>query len=202
MVKKEKIREIRKVLDTHKMLTFNKFKNIVVKEKGLMAIGTFSDGLKEAVESRIITREEGYEGKRKVVRYSLPEIARKEDEYYDYLSNSITSFQTWFDPLERLFSELNNVEKGQILFSFLTWYYEMQSKIAMGHLLFHSSKFSDLSHFLVPFLQDLEKLSLSGDEKQQSIIWNELFMGWNDFEMGNTDAIDKLLGIAEAREAR
>jgi len=55
---------------------------------------------------------------------------------------------------------------------------------------------------MVSYLQDLDKLSLSGDEKQQSVIWNELFMGWSDVQVDNIDIIDDLLEIAIAREAR
>jgi len=202
MVKKEKIREIRKELEKHKKLSYNKFKEVVVEKKGLMAAQTFSDGLKEAVESGIIRREEGQEGKRKKVWYSIPEIAIKEDRYYDLLSSDITSFQQSFDELEHLFSELKDVEKGQILFSFLDWYYTLQSQIAMGHSLFRSPKFSDMSKFMASYLQDFDKLSMSGDEKQQSLIWNELFMGWFDVKAENLDIIDDLLDIATARQAR
>ena len=166
-----------------------------------MAAQTFSDGLKEAVDSGIIRREEGQE-KRKMVWYSIPEIAIKEDLYYNLLSGDITSFQQSFEQLEHLFSELKDVEKGQILFSFLDWYYTIQSQISMGHTLFRSPKFADMSKFMVSYLQDLDKLSLSGDEKQQSVIWNELFMGWSDVQVDNIDIIDDLLEIAIAREAR
>ena len=201
MVNKEKIRKIREVLEKHKKLSYNKFKEIVVEKKRLMAAQTFSDGLKEAVDSGIIRREEGQE-KRKMVWYSIPEIAIKEDLYYNLLSGDITSFQQSFEQLEHLFSELKDVEKGQILFSFLDWYYTIQSQISMGHTLFRSPKFADMSKFMVSYLQDLDKLSLSGDEKQQSVIWNELFMGWFDVKAENLDIIDDLLEIAIAREAR
>ena len=43
MEKKERIRQIRKVLDKHHRVTFNKLKEIVVEKKGLMATQTFSD---------------------------------------------------------------------------------------------------------------------------------------------------------------
>ena len=196
MVGKDRIRSIREVLDTHNKLTFNKFKEIVVKEKKLMAIGTFTNALKEAEKSGIIRREKDQIGQK--VWYSLPEIAKNEDEYYDYLSATVTGFQIEFERLESLFSELNDVEKGKILFCFLDLYYEIQSKIALGHFLFHSSKFADISHFMVPYLQDLDKLSISGDEKQQTVIWNETFMGWGDVEDYNMTVIDDLLKIAEA----
>ena len=201
MVNKEKIRKIREVLEKHKKLSYNKFKEIVVEKKGLMAAQTFSDGLKEAVDSGIIRREEGQE-KRKMVWYSIPEIAIKEDLYYNLLSGDITSFQQSFEQLEHLFSELKDVEKGQILFSFLDWYFTIQSQIAMGHTLFRSPKFADMSKFMVSYLQDLDKLSMSGDEKQQSVIWNELFMGWSDVQVDNIEIIDDLLQVAIAREAR
>jgi len=201
MVNKEKIRKIREVLEKHKKLSYNKFKEIVVEKKGLMAAQTFSDGLKEAVDSGIIRREEGQE-KRKMVWYSIPEIAIKEDLYYDLLSSDITSFQQSFEQLEHLFSELKDVEKGQILFSFLDWYFTIQSQIAMGHTMFRSPKFADMSKFMVSYLQDLDKLSMSGDEKQQSVIWNELFMGWSDVQVDNIEIIDDLLQVAIAREAR
>ena len=201
MVNKEKILKIREVLEKQKKLSYNKFKEIVVEKKGLMAGQTFSDGLKEAVDSGIIRREEGQE-KRKMVWYSIPEIAIKEDLYYDLLSSDITSFQQSFEQLEHLFSELKDVEKGQILFSFLDWYFTIQSQIAMGHTMFRSPKFADMSKFMVSYLQDLDKLSMSGDEKQQSVIWNELFMGWSDVQVDNIEIIDDLLQVAIAREAR
>ncbi len=59
-----------------------------------------------------------------------------------------------------------------------------------------------MSKFMVSYLQDLDKLSLSGDEKQQSVIWNELFMGWSAVQVDNIEIIDDLLEIAIAREAR
>ncbi len=201
MVNKEKIRKIREVLEKHKKLSYNKFKEIVVEKKGLMAAQTFSDGLKEAVDSGIIRREEGQE-KRKMVWYSIPEIAIKEDLYYGLLSSDITSFQQSFEQLDHLFSELKDVEKGQILFSFLDWYFTIQSQIAMGHSMFRSPKFVDMSKFMDSYLQGLDKLSMSGDEKQQSVIWNELFMGWFDVKAENLDIIDDLLDIATARQAR
>jgi len=187
-------------LEQHKKLSYNKFKKIVVEKKGLMAAQTFSDGLKEAVNSGIIRKEPGQEGKRKVVWYSIPEIAKKEDEYFDFLSNTITGFQQEFERLNSLFSELNDAEKGQILFAFLDWIYAMQAKIAMGHSRFNSPRFADLSKFLVSYMQDLDKLSMSGDEKQQSVVWNELFMGWGDVEDDNIGIIDDLLETAELRQ--
>ena len=51
-------------------------------------------------------------------------------------------------------------------------------------------------------IQDLEKLVLSDDEKQQSIIWNELQMEWNDVERHNGEIIDELLEIAIARKTK
>ena len=200
MVSNEKIRKILKELEPHKKLSFNKFKKIVVEKKRLMAIQTFSDGLKQAVTDGIIRKEPGQEGKRKVVWYSIPEIAQKEDEYIDYLSNTITGFQQEFDRLDDSFSGLKDAEKGQILFAFLDWIYAMQAKIAMGHSRFNSPRFADLSNFLVSFMQDLDKLSMSGDEKQQSVVWNEMFMGWGDVEDYSIKVIDDLLETTELRQ--
>ena len=202
MASKEKIREIRKVLEKHKKLSYNKFKEKVVEKEKRMAAQTFSDGLKEAVASGIIRREEGLDGKRKVVWYSIPEIAIIEDEYYDFLSNTITGFQQEFERVEGLFSELNDVEKGRLLHAFLDWYYAMQAKIALGHSRFNSPKFADMSKFLAQYMQDFDELIFSSDEKQQSAIWDEIFLGWGDVEDYNIKVIDDLLETATVKQAR
>jgi len=170
MVKKERIREIRKVLDTYPKLTYNKFKEIVVKEKNLMAAQTFSDALKEGVGSGIITREEGHYGKRKVVWYSKPENAKQEEIYYQELISDLDSFSQRVEILKEQFPKLNNIEKGQILFSFSDWLQVIGSKIGMGAGYFvGSTKFTELYvRSVVPALQDIIKLSLSGDLKLQS----------------------------------
>ena len=54
MVKKERIHKILKVLDLYPKMKYNDLKKIVVEKKGDMANQTFSDALKEGVESRII----------------------------------------------------------------------------------------------------------------------------------------------------
>jgi len=196
MAKKDRIREIQDVLDSYHKLTYNKLKKIVVKKR-LMAAQTFTDALKEGVESGIITREEGFDiGKRKAVWYSKPENAKKEDDYFQILTSDADSFGGRLEVLEQLFSELDNIEKGQILFSFIDWYYAIQAQIALGHSLFNSTKFADLAKHMFSSIQDLEKLALRGSEKQQSIIWNELQMEWNDVERHNGDIIDELLDVA------
>ena len=202
MASKEKIREIRKILEKHKKLSYNKFKKIVVDKKRKMAAQTFSDGLKEAVSSGIIRREEGLDGKRKVVYYSIPEIAIIEDEYYDFLSSTVTAFQQEFERVDELFSELNDVEKGRLLLAYLNWYYAMQAKIALGHSRFNSPKFADMSKFLAEYMQYFDKLIFSSDEKQQSAIWDEIFMGWGDVEDYNIKAIDDLLETAMVRKSK
>jgi len=136
------------------------------------------------------------------VWFSIPEIAQKEDEYFDFLSGTVTGFQQEFDRLDSLFSELKDVEKGQILFAFIDWIYAMQAKAAMGHSRFNSPRFADLSRFLAQYMEYFDELLMSGDEKQQSVIWNEMFMGWGDVEDYSIKAIDDLLGTAEARQTR
>ena len=201
MVKKEKIREIRKVLDTYPKLTYNKFKEIVVKKRDLMSAQTFSDGLKEGVGSGIITREEGYYGKRKVVWYSKPENAKQEDDYYLELLSDVDSFTQRLEILKEKFPKLNNIEKGQILFSFSDWLQVIGSKIGMGTGYFGSSKFMELyQRSIAPSLLDIIKMSLSGDLKQQSAIMNEYFLGWNDIEQDCSEEIDEILEIARKRK--
>jgi len=201
MEKKERIRQIRKVLDKHHRVTFNKLKEIVVEKKGLMATQTFSDALKEGVESRIIIREEGLDGKRRVVRYYNPENAKQENDYYQELISDLDSFSQRVEILKEQFPKLNNTEKGQILFSFSDWLQVIGSKIGMGIGYFGSSKFMELyQRSIVPSLQDIIKLSLSGDLKQQSAIMNEYFLGWNDIKQDCSEEIDELLDVAIARK--
>jgi len=203
MEKKERIRQIRKVLDKHHRVTFNKLKEIVVEKKRLMATQTFSDALKEGVESRIIIREEGLYGKRRVVWYYNPENAKEENVYFQELISDLDSFSQRVEILKEQFPKLNNTEKGQILFSFSDWLQVIGSKIGMGIGYFGSSKFMELyQRSIVPSLQDIIKLSLSGDLKQQSAIMNEFFLGWNDIEQDNSEEIDKILEIAIARKTK
>ena len=202
MAKKERIRQIREILDKHHRVKYNELKEIVVGKKRLMAAQTFSDALKEGVSSGIIIREEGLDGKRRVVRYYNPEKVKKEDEYFQILISDADSFGGRLEVLEQLFSELDDIEKGQILFSFIDWYYAIQAQIALGHSLFNSPKFADLAKEMFSSIQDLEKLVLSDDEKQQSIIWNELQMEWNDVERHNGEIIGELLEIAIARKTK
>ncbi len=203
MAKKERIRQIRKVLDKHHRVTFNKLKEIVVEKKGLMATQTFSDALKEGVESRIIIREEGLDGKRRVVRYYNPENAKQENDYYQELISDLDSFSQRVEILKEQFPKLNNIEKGQILFSFSDWLQVIGSKIGMGTGYFGSSKFMELyQRSIAPSLLDIIKLSLSGDLKQQSAIMNEYFLGWNDIEQDCSEEIDELLDVAIARKTK
>ena len=204
MEKKERIRQIRKVLDKHHRVTFNKLKEIVVEKKGLMATQTFSDALKEGVESRIIIREEGLDGKRRVVRYYNPENAKEENDYYQELISDLDSFSHKVEILKEEFPKLNNIEKGRILFSFSDWLQVIGSKIGMGAGYFvGSSKFTELyQKSIFSSLQDIIILSISGDLKLQSTIMNEYFLGWNDIEQDNIEEIDKFLKIPIVNETR
>jgi len=92
--------------------------------------------------------------------------------------------------------------KGKFFFSFNDWLQVIFSKIGFGLGVFTSSKFSDLYQNNFPLSLELVKLSISGDLKQQSIIFNEYFLGWNDIEQDNIEEIDELLNIAIPNEAR
>jgi len=73
----------------------------------------------------------------------------------------------------------------------------------MGIGYFSSSKFSELyQRSIAPSLQDIIKLSLSGDLKEQSAIMNEYFLGWNDIEQDCSEEIDELLDVAIARKTK
>ena len=73
----------------------------------------------------------------------------------------------------------------------------------MGLGIFRSSKFSDLyQSFIVSTIQEILKLSLSGDLKQQSAIMNEYFLGWNDIKQDCSEEIDEILEIAIARKTK
>ena len=185
-------------------MKYNDLKKIVVEKKGDMANQTFSDALKEGVESRIITREEGLDGKRRVVWYSKPENAKQENDYYQELISDLDSFSQRVEILKEQFPKLNNIEKGQILFSFSDWLQVIGSKIGMGAGYFvGSSKFTELYvRSIMPSLQDIIKLSLSGDLKLQSAIMNEFFLGWNDIEQDCSEEIDELLDVAIARKTK
>jgi len=204
LIKKKRIHRILEVLDSYPKIKFNDLKKIVVEKKGFMATQTFSDELKKGVESGIITREEGLYGKRKVVWYSTPENAKQEDDYYRELLSDVDSFSHRLEILKEEFPKLNNIEKGQILFSFSDWLQVIGSKIGMGAGYFvGSTKFTELYvRSVVPALQDIIKLSLSEDLKLQSAIMNEFFLGWNDIEQDCSEEIDELLEIAIARKTK
>jgi len=202
MVKKERIRKILEVLEAYPKVSFNNLRKIVVEDKRLMAAQTFADALKEGVDSKVITREEGHYKKRKMVWYSLPEYSKEEDNYYRDLISSLDSFKHRLEILKKEFPKFNDTEKGQILFSFNDWLNVIFSKMGFGLGVFGSSKFSDLTQNNFPLLLELVKLSISGDLKQQSIIFNEFLLGWNDIEQDNSEEIDKLLNIAIPNEAR
>ena len=204
MIKKKRIHRILEVLDSYPKIKFNDLKKIVVEKKGFMATQTFSDELKKGVESGIITREEGLYGKRKVVWYSTPENAKQEDDYYRELLSDVDSFTQRLEILKEKFPKLNNIEKGQILFSFSDWLQVIGSKIGMGAGYFvGSSKFTELyQKSIFSSLQDIIKLPMSGDLKLQSAIMNEFFLGWNDIEQDCSEEIDELLEIAIARKTK
>ena len=182
-------------------MSFNNLRKIVVEDKRLMAAQTFVDALKEGVDSKVITREEGHYKKRKMVWYSLPEYSKEEDNHYLDLIISIDSFKKRLEILKKEFPKLNDIEKGQILFSFNDWLQVIASKIGFWYGVFRSSKFSDLYQSFFPLTLELVKLSISGNLKQQSIIFNEFFLGWNDIEQDNSEEIDKLLNITIPIEA-
>ena len=204
MVKKERIREILKVLQAYPKVSFNNLRKIVVEKKRLMASQTFVDALKEGVDSKVIAREEGHYKKRKMVWYSLPEKAKQEDDYYRELIINVDSFSHKLEILKERFPKLNTIEKGQILFSFSDWLQVIGSRIGMGMGYFvGSSKFTELyQKTIIPFSLEIVKLSLSVDLKQQRAIMNEYFLGWNDIEQDNIEEIDELLNIAIPNEAR
>ena len=202
MVKKERVREILKVLEPYPKVSFNNLKKIVVEDKHLMAAQTFVDALKEGVISKVITREEGHYKKRKMVWYSLPEYSKEEDNYYLNLIRSIDSFKHRLEILKKEYPKFNDIEKGQILFSFNDWLNVIFSKIGFGWGVFASSKFSDLYQNNMPLLQELVVLSISRDPKRQSTIMNEFFLGWSDIEQDCSEEIDELLEIATARKTK
>lgn len=193
MEKNQKIREILKVLEACPKVNFTNLRKIVVEDKRLMAAQTFADKLKEGVESGIITREVDHYKKRKIVWYSKPEYAKKEDDYYRELISDVDSFSQRLEIIKEKFPKLNNIEKGQILFSCNDWLQVICSKIGMGYGIFGSSKFSELYQSVFPSIQEIVKLTLSEDLKQQSEIWNEFFLGWNDIVQDNIEEIDELL---------
>jgi len=72
----------------------------------------------------------------------------------------------------------------------------------MGYGIFGSSKFSELYQSVFPSIQEIVKLTLSEDLKQQSEIWNEFFLGWNDIVQDNIEEIDELLDVTIANQTR
>jgi len=203
VVKKDRIREILEVLDSYPKIPYNKLKKILVEEKKKMAAQTFANALKEGVESRIITREEDHYKKRKIVWYSKPENVKRENDYYQELINDVNSFSHKLEILKEQFSKLNNIEKGQILFSFSDWLQVIGSRIGMGSGYFGSSKITELyGTKILPLSLEIVKLSLSVDLKQQTAIMNEYFLGWNDIEQDCSEEIDELLEIAIARKTK
>ena len=195
MVKDEKVRRILKVLEAYPKVNFTTLRKIVVKDKRRMSPQTFVDALKKGVDSRVIRREEEHYKKRKEVLYSLPEYSEAEDDYYLNLISSLDSFKHRLGILKKEFPKFNDSEKGQILFYFNDWLNVIFSKIGFGIGVFRSSKFKDLYQSNFPLLQELVKLSISVDPKQQSIIFNEFFLGWNDIEQDNAEDIDEFLNI-------
>jgi len=103
MVKKQRIREILKVLEAYPKVNFTNLKKIVVSDQKLMAAQTFVDALKEGVESKVITREEGHYKKRKIVWYSLPKNAKEEEDYYRDLITSLDSFKQRLEIVKKEF---------------------------------------------------------------------------------------------------
>ncbi len=204
MVKKERIREILKVLQAYPKVSFNNLRKIVVEKKHLMAAQTFVDALKEGVDSKVIAREEGHYKKRKMVWYSLPENAKQEDDYYRELISNVNSFSHKLEILKERFPKLNTIEKGQILFSFSDWLQVIGSRIGMGMGYFvGSSKFTELyQKSIIPSTLELVKLSLSVDLKQQTAIMNEYFLGWNDIKQDCSEEIDYIIEIANARKTK
>jgi len=203
MVKREKIRDILEELKRYPKLNFRALRKIVVEEKHLMAAQTFATALKEGVESKAITREEGHYKKRKIVSYSLAEYSEKEDEYYQELIRSIDSFKNKLEILKKKFPKFNDVEKGQILFSFSDWLQVIASKIGFGYGVFQSSKFMDLAITANNTLNlELVQLTMIGGPEKQRTIMNEFFLGWNDIEQDNAEEIDELLGITTANESK
>ncbi len=205
MVKKERIREVLKVLETYPYpkVNYTNLKKIVVKDKALMAAQTFAVALKEGVESGIIKREEDHYKKRKIVWYSKPENAKKQDDYYQELISNIDSFSHKLEILKEKFLKLNNIEKGQILFSFSDWLQVIGSRVGMGSGYFGSSKFTELyGRRIFPLSLEIVKLSLSVDPKQQSAIMNEFFLGWNDIEQDNIEEIDFIIENANSRKTK
>ena len=161
MVKKDKIRNIQKVLNSYPKITYNQLKKIVVEKQKLMAAQTFTDALKEAVEARVIIREEGLIGKRKVVFYYKPEVAKQEEDYFREVKVSVDSFNKRLEILKEQFPKLNNIEKGQILFSFNDLLTVISSKIGIGTGMFISSKLSNLYlSFIKQTFPELLKLSM------------------------------------------
>ena len=203
MVKNERIREILKALEAYPKVNFTNLKKIVVKDNDDMSSQTFVNALKEGVESRIIKREEDHSKKRKVVWYSKPDKAKEEDDYYQELISDIDSFSHRLKILKEQFPKLNNIEKGQILFSFSDWLNVISSKIGMGAGYFGSPKFSELYvKSTVPALQELVTLSMIGGFKEQSTIMNEFFLGWNDIKQDNIEEIDHIIEIANSRKTK
>ena len=196
MVKKERIREIQKVLEAYSKVTFNKLKKIVVEDKGLMAGQTFVNALKEGVDSKVITREEGHYKKRKIVEYSLPEHSKDEENYYIELISRMDSFKQRLEILKKEFPKFNEVEKGQILFLFADYLQVIGWRIGFGTGVFQSSKFRDLYQNIPSLNQELVRLTMVGGPKQQETIMNEFFLGWNEIEQDNSEQIDKLLGFS------
>ncbi len=203
MVKKDRIREILEVLDSYPKIPYNKLKKILVEEKKKMAAQTFANALKEGVESRIITREEDHYKKRKIVWYSKPENVKRENDYYQELINDVNSFSHKLEILKEQFSKLNNIEKGQILFSFSDWLQVIGSRIGMGSGYFGSSKITELyGTKILPLSLEIVKLSLSVDLKQQSAIMNEYFLGWNDIKQDCSEEIDYIIKNANSRKTK
>jgi len=197
MVKKEKIRDILKVLKKYPKLKFRALRKIVVEEEGLMSPQTFATALKEGVESKVITREPGHYKNRKIVEYSLPEYSKAEDDYYQNLISSIDLFENKLEILKKKFPKFNDVKKGQVLFLFSDWLNVIASRIGFGLGVFQSSKFGDLLITVNQTLNfELIRLTMIGGPQRQRTIMNEFFLGWNDIEQDNAEEIDEFLGIA------
>jgi hypothetical protein len=202
MVKKERIREIQNVLQVYHKVSFNKLKKIVTEDKHLMAAQTFVDALKEGVDSKVITREEGHYKNRKIVEYSLPEYSKEEENYYNELISNIDSYEQRVEIMKKEFAKFNEIEKGQILFLFANWLQVIGWRIGFWAGVFQSSKFMDLYQDIPSLSQELVKLTMVGGPKKQETIMNEFFLGWNDIEQENSEKIDKLLDKVIPNEVR
>lgn len=190
MERREKIKQILKILKKEPRLQKNELVRRIVKE-GIMSHQTASNAIDDAVKSQKIIREEAYRGKQKIVWLSVSkDFSKHEKDALQALMGALKEYDSKFAIIQEKFPSLSidqKVDGVDLLTHFLLEFGAAMRKLS--HLFGKTSEWTKFEDEITTREKDMQKkLEPMCSEKEKAQIFLELlainYLDMND-ELGD-----------------